>query len=115
MNGGHPDYAQPKKAGNKLVYFFTKTPLPQQTTSVSVVKQKLNRAKTGFVAATEFHFDINSDGIPDIIVWEGAGIGPGHLDGPTKTDDAWYRIFFVNIAGHWHLLGTDSFSYGCGC
>jgi hypothetical protein len=114
-NGGHPDYAQPKKAGNRLMYFFTKKPLPQQTASVSVVKQKLNRAKTGFVAATEFHFDINSDGIPDIVVWEGTGVGPGHLDGPTKTDDAWYRIFFINIAGQWHLLGTDSFSYGCGC
>lgn len=114
-NGGHPEYAQPKNAGNKLMYFFTRKPLPQQTTTVSVVKQKLNRAKTGFVAATEFHFDINSDGISDILVWEGTGIGPGHLDGPTKTDDAWYRIFFVNIAGQWHLLGTDSFSYGCGC
>lgn len=115
VNGGHPDYAQPKKAGNKLMYFFTKQPLPQQSATVNVVKQKLNRAKTGFVAATEFHFDINSDGIPDFVVWEGTGIGPGHLDGPTKTDDAWYRIFFVNIAGQWHLLGADSFSYGCGC
>jgi hypothetical protein len=114
-NAGHDAYSQPKKAGNRLMYFFTKKPLPQQTASMSVVKQKLNRAKTGFVAATEFHFDINSDGIPDILVWEGTGIGPGHLDGPTKTDDAWYRIFFVNIAGLWHLLGTDSFSYGCGC
>lgn len=114
-NGGHPDYAQPKKAGDKLMYFFTKKPLPQQTATLSVVKQKLNRAKTGFVAATEFHFDINSDGISDILVWEGTGIGPGHLDGPTKTDDAWYRIFFVNFAGHWHLLGTDTYSYGCGC
>ena len=115
VNGGHPDYAQPKKAGNKLMYFFTKTSLPQQSVSVNVVEKKLNRAKTGFVAATEFHFDINSDGISDVLVWEGVGKGPGHLDGPTKTDDAWYRIFFVNIAGHWHLLGTDTYSYGCGC
>jgi hypothetical protein len=115
LNAGHPPYAQPKKAGNKLMYFFTKQPLPQQNATVNVVKHKLNRVKTGFVAATEFHFDINSDGIPDIVVWEGTGVGPGHLDGPTKTDDAWYRIFFINIAGQWHLLGTDSFSYGCGC
>lgn len=114
-NSGNPDYAQPKKDRNKLMYFFTKKPLPLQAASMSVVKQKLNRAKTGFVAATEFHFDINSDGISDVLVWEGVGKGPGHLDGPTKTDDAWYRIFFVNIAGHWHLLGTDTYSYGCGC
>jgi hypothetical protein len=115
VNSGHPDYAQPKKMGNKLMYFFTRQPLPQQSATVNVVKQKLNRAKTGFVAATEFHFDLNSDGISDILVWEGTGIGPGHLDGPTKTDDAWYRIFFVNIAGRWHILGTDTYSYGCGC
>ena len=114
-NGGHPEYAQPKKAGNKLMYFFTRQPLPQQSATVNVVKQKLNRAKTGFVSATEFHFDINSDGVSDILVWEGVGKGPGHLDGPTKTDDAWYRIFFVNIAGQWHLLGSDTYSYGCGC
>lgn len=115
VNGGHPDYAQPKKAGNRLMYFFTKTPLPQQSVSVNVVGKKLNRAKTGFVAVTEFHFDINSDGISDVLVWEGVGKGPGHLDGPTKTDDAWYRVFFVNIAGSWHLLGADTYSYGCGC
>ncbi|HMS27145.1 MAG TPA: hypothetical protein PKC80_07195 [Burkholderiaceae bacterium] len=114
-NNGHADYERPKKNGNKLMYFFTKHPLPQQTSSVNVVKQKLIREKTGFVASKEFHFDINSDGITDLLVWEGVGIGPGHLDGPTKTDDAWYRAFFVNIAGHWHLLGTDTYSYGCGC
>ena len=115
LNSGHPDYSQPKKAGNKLMYFFTKRPLPQQTVSLNITKQKLNRATTGFVSSTTFHFDINSDGIPDLVVWEGVGIGPGHLDGPTKTDDAWFRAFFVNIAGHWHLLGKDTFSYGCGC
>ena len=109
------DHSKAQKAGNKLVYFFTKQPLPEKTTSVNVVKQKLNRAKTGFVSATEFHFDINSDGVSDILVWEGVGKGLGHLDGPTKTDDAWYRIFFVNIAGQWHLLGSDTYSYGCGC
>lgn len=113
--GRNSESLQPKKMEKKLMYFYTKQPLPQKTTSVNVVKQKLNRAKTGFVSATEFHFDINSDGISDILVWEGTGIGPGHMDGPTKTDDAWYRIFFVNIAGQWHLLGTDSYSYGCGC
>ncbi len=112
---GNGEHIQQQKVNNKLMYFFTRHPLPQQTATVNMVKQKINRAKTGFVAATEFHFDINSDGIPDIVVWEGVGIGPGHLYGPTTTDDAWYRIFFVNIAGQWHLLGTDSFSYGCGC
>ncbi len=115
LNSGHPDYSQPQKTGNKLMYFFTKRPLPQQTVSLNITKQKLNRAATGFVSSTAFHFDLNSDGIPDLVVWEGVGISPGHLDGPTKTDDAWFRAFFVNIAGHWHLLGKDTFSYGCGC
>ena len=61
------------------------------------------------------HFDLDADGHPDLVAWEGVGRGPGHLDGETKTDDAWYRLFFVNIAGRWVVLGADSFSYGCGC
>jgi hypothetical protein len=100
---------------NSLMYFYTRTPLPENKVVVSTTRQKLEREATGFVAATTFHFDLNGDGIPDISVWEGSGQAAGHMDGPTKTDDAHQRIFFANIAGRWYVLGRDSFGYGCGC
>lgn len=100
---------------NSLMYFYTRTPLPEHKVAVSTTRQKLAREATGFVAATTFHYDLNGDGIPDLAVWEGSGQAAGHLDGPTTTDDAHQRIFFANIAGRWYVLGRDSFGYGCGC
>ena len=98
-----------------LVFFHTRLALPVKTTPPVVQTIRLDRAATGFVRATQLHFDLDGDGHPDLVAWEGVGRGPGHLDGETKTDDAWYRLFFVNIAGRWHVLGADSFAYGCGC
>ncbi len=98
-----------------LLYFFTREPLVNDTATVTVLDTRLDRNLTGFKSAKSFYFDLNSDGIIDLAVWEGTGIGPGHLEGPTKTDDAYQRLFFVNIAGRWRVLDSDSFSYGCGC
>lgn len=75
----------------------------------------LDRAKTGFVRGTHFYYDLDKDGNADIAIWEGQGKGPGHMDGPTLTDDRWYRFALVNINGVWKLLGIDAFGYGCGC
>ena len=98
-----------------LVVFHTRLALPVKAAPPAVQSIRLDRAATGFVRATQWHFDLDSDGHPDLVAWEGVGRGPGHLDGETQTDDAWYRLFFVNIAGRWVVLGADSFSYGCGC
>jgi hypothetical protein len=100
---------------DSLVAFHTRRALPLTSAPPAVQTMRLDRAATGFVRATQMHFDLDGDGHPDLVAWEAVGRGPGHLDGETKTDDAWYRLFFVNIAGRWMLLGADSFSYGCGC
>ena len=102
-------------APQSLVILHTRRPLPASTAPPVVQTIRLDRAATGFVRATQMHFDLDGDGHPDLVAWEGVGRGPGHLDGETKTDDAWYRLFFVNLAGRWHVLGADSFAYGCGC
>ena len=49
------------------------------------------------------------------MVLEGTGPGPGHIDGPTDTDDPWYRLLLANIDGVWKVVGRDAFAYGCGC
>jgi hypothetical protein len=98
-----------------LVVLHTREPLPAAAAVRHEQTIALDRAATGFVRETQMHFDLDGDGDPDLVAWEGTGKGPGHLDGPTTTDDAWHRLFFVNIAGRWFVLGHDSFSYGCGC
>lgn len=100
---------------NSLLYFYTRSPLPEQKAAISTTKQKLNRENTGFVTATSYYYDLNNDGVVDLAVWEGSGKSQGHMGGETTTDDPYQRLFFVNIAGRWHLLGSDRFGYGCGC
>ncbi|UXH76705.1 SH3 domain-containing protein [Roseateles amylovorans] len=88
-------------------------PRSKATRSEQVVK--LDRAATGFSRFTQMGFDLDEDGVPDLMVLEGAGPGPGHLGGTTQTDDPWYRLLLVNLGGAWKVLSSDSFSYGCGC
>lgn len=100
------------------VYTFwlpTPSPLPHAAASLSTREQALDRDATGFVRATTLVYDLDRDAVPDLLVWEATGDGPGHMDESTGTDDTWYRLVLVNIRGHWKVLGTDQFSYGCGC
>lgn len=98
-----------------LYQFLVPGSLPLERATVSLREHTLDRARTGFVRGSELTFDLDYDGRPDLLVWEGTGHGPGHMEGETTTDDTWYRLVLVNIAGHWKILGTDSFGYGCGC
>jgi hypothetical protein len=107
--------ALPKRSPGSLLQFHLRKAPPQATAQMSITRQVLDRQATGFIKATSVQFDLDHDGEPDLVVWEGVGHGPGHLGPRTETDDAWLRVFFVNIAGHWKVLGSDHFGYGCGC
>jgi hypothetical protein len=107
--------ARPSRSEDRLVTFITRQPLPAGRARTATQRLTLDRDASAFVRATQTHFDLDNDGHFDLIAWEAVGRGPGHLDGPAKSDDAWYRLFFVNIAGRWFVLGHDVFSYGCGC
>lgn len=98
-----------------LFAFYTTIDLPPGPASRSETPMTLARADTGFVGGTYLHYDFDRDGVFDLAVWEGKGNGPGHLEGPTATDDRWYRLALVNIDGAWKVLGSDVFGYGCGC
>ena len=106
---------QNRNAAGSLFAFYTTSKLQLASAARSEIPMKLDRGKTGFVRGVHLQYDLDGDGIPDIAVWEGEGKGPGHMGGPTQTDDRWYRLVLINIAGKWKVLGTDVFSYGCGC
>ncbi|UOD30998.1 SH3 domain-containing protein [Massilia violaceinigra] len=99
-----------------LFAFYTTLDLPSGPARVSQTRVTLERASTGFVKGTHLYYDLNADGIADLAVWEGEGKGPGDIVRRTTiTDDRWYRLVLVNINGAWKVLGSDTFSYGCGC
>jgi hypothetical protein len=98
-----------------LFAFYTNIALPRGSAIRTEAPMQLDRNDTGFLRGIHLYYDLDSDGIPDLAVWEGHGKGPGHLDGSTTTDDRWYRLALANIAGRWKILGSDVFSYGCGC
>ncbi len=98
-----------------LYAFYTTIDMPGTVAKRSEMPVKMNRAQTGFVRGSFLYYDFDADGVLDLVVWEGLGRGPGHLEGPTTTDDRWYRLVVINIDGAWKVLGTDSFGYGCGC
>lgn len=83
--------------------------------TVTRQRQDLDRAATGFASAESLYFDLDGDGRFDIAVWEATGRATGHLEPGPAYDVAHHRVFFANIGGHWHLLGHDRFSFGCGC
>lgn len=104
-----------RNPAGSLFAFYTAAALPRNQAVRTETPMKMDRKATGFVRGIQMHFDLDADGVPDLAVWEGEGKGPGHLEGATTTDDRWYRLVLVNIAGRWKVLGSDTFGYGCGC
>ena len=104
----------PKATGRLFSYQALRAP-PLAKAAVRQQVVALDRAATGFVRFTQLSYDVDGDGVPDLVVLEGVGHGPGHLEGPTTTDDPWYRLALVNVAGAWKVLEVDQFQYGCGC
>lgn len=103
------------KPKDSIYYFYVPTTFDHTQAKVTSSTIKLNRQQAGFVGGNHLYYDLNQDGVADIAIWEGSSKGPGHLAGVTTTDDRWYRLVLVNINGLWKVLGTDTFSYGCGC
>lgn len=99
----------------RIFAYYARQPPPATKAQRSEQVVKIDRAATGFVRFSHMTYDLNGDGVPDLMVLEGLGPGPGHLGGTTSSDDPWYRLLLANVGGTWKILGHDSFLYGCGC
>lgn len=99
----------------KLFTFWTSRALPPGPARWTREPFKLARDATGFVAGEWRTVDIDADGIVDLAWLQLTGRGPGHLGDAPAHDDAWLRLLLANVAGRWHLVAVDAFSYGCGC
>ncbi len=111
---GFPPAAQ---AGGppRLFWLHSTRPLPPGPARSERQVFALDRARTGFTQAELRPFDLDADGVPDLLWVEATGRGPGHLDELPKHDDPWLRLLLVNLNGAWHLLSADAISWGCGC
>ncbi len=99
----------------RLFWLHSARPLPPGPARSERQVFALDRASTGFTRAELRPFDLDADGVPDLLWVELTGRGPGHLDVQPQHDDPWLRLLLVNLNGAWHLLSADAISWGCGC
>jgi len=111
------DLAKRKVAGPRRVYWLYSSRMPAAGAKAlgPVERVALKRTQHGFTRADLRRFDLDGDGLPDLLWIEATGRGSGHLDEKPTQDEPWYRMLLVNLAGQWKLLSTDVMSYGCGC
>ncbi len=109
-------YARSHEAGMKpvgsVVSLVTRDGLPLASATVQTSSHAL-APDTGFAHAVQSRFDIDDDGITDLLMWEGRGD-----DAKLAGDELplRHRLFFVNVLGQWHLLGHDAPVASChGC
>jgi hypothetical protein len=110
-------YARSQEAGMKpvgsVVAIVTRDGLPLPAATVQGSRHAID-ARTGFVEARQLRFDVDDDGITDLLMWEGRGDDTtlaGNAGQPLR-----HRLFFVNVLGQWHLLGHDAPVASChGC
>jgi hypothetical protein len=110
-------YARSQEAGMKpvgsVVAIVTRDGLPLPAATVQGSRHAID-ARTGFVEARQLRFDVDDDGIADLLMWEGRGDDTalaGNAEQPLR-----HRLFFVNVLGQWHLLGHDAPAANChGC
>ncbi len=108
---------QAPPAGPRRLFWFHSSRMPAAEAKAlgAVERVALKREQHGFTRVELRRFDLDGDGVPDLLWAEATGRGPGHLDELPTHDDPWVRLLFVNLAGQWKLLGSDVMSYGCGC
>ncbi|MDR0775252.1 MAG: SH3 domain-containing protein [Azonexus sp.] len=100
-----------RNPAGSLFVFYTAIPLPRDQAKLTQSVTKMNHEATGFSSGAQFNFDLDDDGVPDLIVWEGTGRGNDPHISPA-TDEPWFRLVLVNINGRWKMLGGDQFGYG---
>ncbi len=98
-----------------LIRLFLRNPSAALGTSATIKTSsiKLSEPETGFSAAEQMSIDLDGDGIADLVVWEGTGQPHDSIYTPQRQDP-YFRVYAVNLAGVWYLLGRDEFVYGCG-
>ncbi|WP_374437549.1 hypothetical protein [Inhella sp.] len=108
---------QAPPGGPRRLFWFHSSRMPAAAAKALGAAERvtLKREQHGFTRVDLRRFDLDGDGLPDLLWAEATGRGVGHLDGPPAHDDPWLRLLFVNLAGQWKLLSSDQISYGCGC
>ncbi|WP_374659080.1 hypothetical protein [Inhella sp.] len=110
-NGWQASPAGPRR----LFWFYSSRPPAAAAKALGALERvALKREQHGFTRLEWRRFDLDGDGLPDLLWAEATGRAPGHLDERPAHDDPWVRLLFVNLAGQWRLLGSDVMSYGCG-
>ena len=114
--GGSPTDDSTRPRQQRLFSFYTAGPLPTARGRAIGTNVKLPPPPDGkgLVSTTSWHFDVDGDGVADLMALEGVMRGEEEIWRP-QGDYPDYRAFFANIGGQWFFLGQDWFLWGCGC
>jgi hypothetical protein len=97
-----------------LVSIVTREPVPAAQARVVSSERAMDASTSGFTQARQQHFDLDGDGVDDLVVWEARGDDDHAQPEGQGTAASRHRLIFVNAAGQWHLLGFDTPALDCG-